>query len=80
MSTQTNPRRLFTIREAAARLGVGEWRAYQLARIGVLPVVRLGRSIRVDPEQLDAFIARGGDAYSADEVAGVRAQSGFRRR
>ena len=35
-------------------------RAGQLAREGVLPVVRLGRQYRVDPERLSEWIGAGG--------------------
>jgi excisionase family DNA binding protein len=50
---------------AARRLNVSEQRAYQMAREGILPegvVVRLGRQIRVDPDELECFIKNGGQA------------------
>jgi len=56
--------RLLKIPEVAERLAVTVARAYDLARAGVIPVVRLGREIRVDPEALDAWIAAGGAALS----------------
>jgi excisionase family DNA binding protein len=49
---------------AARRLGVSTWRLHQLAREGIVPVVRLGRRVMIDPEALEAFIARGGRAFA----------------
>jgi excisionase family DNA binding protein len=51
---------LQTLRQTAEELGVTYERAAQLAREGVLPVVRLGRQYRVDPDRLAEFIAAGG--------------------
>lgn len=55
-------RNLMTVPEVAAILGISVERTYALAREGILPVVRLGRQIRLDPEQLDNWISRGGQA------------------
>lgn len=52
--------RLMTVREVAQRLQVGVPRAYQLIRDGVIPSVRIGSQVRVDPLLLDEWIARGG--------------------
>jgi excisionase family DNA binding protein len=38
---------LLTVPEVAAWLGVSTWSAYDMARRGVLPVVRLGRHVRI---------------------------------
>ncbi len=51
---------LLTLEQTAETLNVSYARAAQLAREGILPTIRLGRQIRVDPEQLAAFIANGG--------------------
>ena len=51
---------LLTLREVAEVLRVPVPRAYGLARAGVIPTVRLGRQIRVDSGQLDAFVQNGG--------------------
>jgi excisionase family DNA binding protein len=40
---------LLTIKEIAKRLKVSEYRAFKLARQGVLKSVRLGKSVRVRP-------------------------------
>lgn len=52
--------RLLTADEAALRLGVSRHRVYELARRGALPLVRLGRTVRIDPRALDRFIESGG--------------------
>jgi excisionase family DNA binding protein len=52
--------RLLTAQEAAERLGIRLHRLYELARAGTVPHVRLGRTLRVDPTALEAFIDRGG--------------------
>jgi excisionase family DNA binding protein len=50
--------RLLTIPEVANRLGVPEEHARELGRRVELPTVRIGRYIRVRPEDLRAFIAK----------------------
>ncbi|MCL6443151.1 MAG: helix-turn-helix domain-containing protein [Alicyclobacillus sp.] len=57
--------RLLTIKEAAQRLGVSDESLYVLARQGRFPIVRIGRSIRVDPEKLQAWIEQGGTSHTA---------------
>jgi excisionase family DNA binding protein len=54
--------RLLTLEDLARTLNVSYARAAQLAREGVLPTIRLGRQIRVHPDQLNEFLARGGRA------------------
>jgi excisionase family DNA binding protein len=53
-------RRLITMDEVADWLSVSKQRAYELARQEVIPVVRLGRQIRVNPERLEQWIQAGG--------------------
>jgi excisionase family DNA binding protein len=53
---------LLTLDQTAKVLKVKYARAAELARDGLLPVVRLGRQIRVDPDQLNEFISNGGKA------------------
>jgi len=59
-------KKLLPIPAVAEILDVSPWRAYELARLGILPVVRLGRQIRVDPDALDRFIRSGGSARPDD--------------
>jgi excisionase family DNA binding protein len=53
---------LMTLDEAAKILGVTYHRAAELGRDGLIPIVRLGRQVRVDPQSLDKFISQGGKA------------------
>ncbi|MEO8053431.1 MAG: helix-turn-helix domain-containing protein [Acidobacteriota bacterium] len=48
------------MKEVAERLDVSVQRVYELARCGILPVVRLGRQIRVEEGRLSAWINEGG--------------------
>lgn len=54
--------KLLTIPQVAEQLQITRFRAYELARAGMIPIVRLGRQIRVDPVKLEAWIAGGGQA------------------
>jgi predicted DNA-binding transcriptional regulator AlpA len=55
------PKPLVPVDWVAARLGVNRFRAYELMRTGQVPgIVRIGRSIRVDSEAVEAFIREGG--------------------
>jgi excisionase family DNA binding protein len=54
------PTHLLTIKEVAEVLRVPLPRAYELAREGVLPIVRLGRQVRIDPIRLEEFVNTGG--------------------
>jgi excisionase family DNA binding protein len=53
---------LLTIPEVATLLKVTTQRAHQMARNGTLPVIRLGRQVRVSPDQLKDWIDGGGRA------------------
>ena len=50
---------LLTYRQAAKVLGVTERTVWTLVHDGGLPVVRFGRSVRIDPSDLREFIDRG---------------------
>jgi excisionase family DNA binding protein len=56
-------RRLIKIKEAATVLDVSEDRAYQMAREGLLPIVHLGRQVRVDSDRLEEWILQGGKSH-----------------
>jgi len=53
-------RATLTITEAAEVLGVGRNFAYELARVGKLPTIRLGRKVLVPRAALEALLARAG--------------------
>lgn len=53
--------RLITAKQVSERLGVALPRVYELARLKVIPSVRLGpKQIRFDEEELSAWARRGG--------------------
>ncbi len=53
---------LLTAEEVAARMSITKARAYELARLGIVPCVRLGRQVRFDPLKIQALIESGGQA------------------
>jgi excisionase family DNA binding protein len=50
------PHTLLNAADIAARLNISRSHAYKLLKRREIPTVRLGRAIRVRPEDLDAFI------------------------
>lgn len=56
VKNQTEHRPLLDIDQAAAYLGLKPRRVYTLEERGLLPVVRIGRSVLFDPNELDRFI------------------------
>ena len=56
--------KLLQVPEVAEILSVSRERAYELARSGALPVVRVGRQVRIDSEKLTQWIDRGGFSLS----------------
>ncbi len=64
---ETDDPETFTVEEAARKLNIGRSLAYQLARSGELPTLRLGHRIVVPKVQLEALL-RGGR-----QVADMRA-------
>jgi hypothetical protein len=55
-------KRLLTLQDVRRVFPISYARASAAAREGILPVVRLGRQIFVDPDRLEEFIATGGKA------------------
>ena len=53
---------LLTVPEVAPILRVSVPRCYEMARTQILPVVRLGRQLRIDREKLQEWINNGGQA------------------
>ena len=56
--------RLLTVPEVADYLQVSKARVYELMREGTIPVVRLGRQLRVNPALLQKLIDAGGVALA----------------
>ena len=52
--------KLLTIPELARALNISRARGYELVRRGLIPAVRIGRQVRVHPEQLERWLAEGG--------------------
>lgn len=65
-SLQPAPRML-RVAEVAKRLDLPEKRLYILAREGIIPHVRLGRSIRFNEAEIEAWIAAGGAGYPGQQ-------------
>ncbi len=57
-------RTLLRISEVAGILNCSVARCYDMARSQILPVVRLGRQLRVDPGKLEQWIGDGGHALA----------------
>lgn len=58
METTVPAKLLLSTEEAAQRLGIGRTRMYELLRSGEVPSVKLGRSRRVRPEDLNEYVER----------------------
>jgi excisionase family DNA binding protein len=54
--TASSPLPLLTIKQTSKALAVSDPMTYKLIRTGALPVVRIGASCRVHPEDLARFI------------------------
>lgn len=52
--------KLLTARELEERIGIRRARLYELVRSGAIPHVRLGESIRFDPDRIRRWIDEGG--------------------
>lgn len=60
--TNHPPTHLLTIAEAAEQLAIGRTTLYALMASGEIASVKIGRSRRIRPEALDAFIERASQA------------------
>lgn len=58
---------LLTIPEAAAQLSLGRSKFYSLLQSGAIPVVRIGRSVRISSKALEEWVARR-QAEAAEEA------------
>lgn len=59
----------FTVKEVAASLKVSEWSIYREIERGALRAMRIGKAIRISPEQLEAYKA-GQNNQPAPNVVG----------
>ena len=65
---------LLRIDEVSQALGIGRSQAYALCASGVLPVVRIGRSVRVPAEALRAWVRA--HTQNSDNVHDQQAETG----
>ncbi len=57
MATSFATARFLTVQEVADMLRVSSMTVYRLIKAGDLPAVRVGRSFRVLPDDVDAYLA-----------------------
>jgi excisionase family DNA binding protein len=71
-------RRTYSVSEAAALLGVSRGVAYEAAKTGELPTVRLGRRLLVPRARLEALLGepRNGDGPADDRADAKSADEG----
>ena len=53
-----NLRMLLTSREAARALAISPRKLWELTKCGAVPCIRIGRTVRYDPNDLRDYIAR----------------------
>lgn len=58
---------LINAKTVAERLGVSDKAIYALARARLIPSVRVGRSVRFEPEVIEQFVRAGGRSYEGYE-------------
>lgn len=51
-----NNRLLYKVKEVAEMLGIGRSKAYELVRIGEIPSVRVGASLRVRGQDVQDYV------------------------
>ena len=56
---------LWTAAELAQYLNLRRRQVYILSRSGILPTVRIGRTLRFDPKQIQAWLERSSSASQA---------------
>lgn len=71
MVVDDRERLLLRIPEAADRLGLGRSTVYELIQSGALPVIRVGRAIRIPARALNDWVVQqsAGDAVPALDSA-----------
>jgi excisionase family DNA binding protein len=56
MATDVQARPLLSVSATAERLGVSEKTVRRLISSGVLPALRIGAQLRIDPDELDQYV------------------------
>lgn len=67
MSNEADRPKLMKVPEVAEILRISAWQVYQLVERGIIPHVWVGKSLRVDSNQLDTWIAQGGQKEAVKE-------------
>lgn len=57
-------KKLIRLTQVAQILDLSDAQVHKLAREGIIPVVRIGRQLRVDPDALDEWIKAGGQGFA----------------
>ena len=60
-------RQTVTVEEAATILGVGRNKAYEAARSGEIPTIRIGRRLLVPRAALERLLAVGAQPFGAND-------------
>ena len=58
----TEERLIYSVEEAAKLLGIGRSAAYEAARTGEIPVIRIGRRLLVSKTALDRMLSEAGQS------------------
>jgi excisionase family DNA binding protein len=53
---ESSMREWLTLREVQEILGIGKTKAYELVATGEIPAVRIGRSIRINRQELERWL------------------------
>ena len=64
-----NQRMTVTVEEAATILGVGRHKAYEAARSGEIPTIRIGKRILVPVASLERLLAVGAQPLGANDLS-----------
>ena len=64
MNTDSNWICTLTAKRLADVFGISPARVYALAREGVIPCVRIGRTVRFDAQQIEEFVRSGGASFA----------------
>ena len=68
---------LLTVEQIAQKLQVSKFRVYEMARLRLIPCVRMGRQIRFDEKTFAEWIAKGGSKGQSEERFELQEQKLF---